>query len=245
MRLLVQADADGELRPAEAARVATHLAHCPDCRAIQDRLLDLSVRIRAEAPRHHAPAGLRQAVHAAVGSHKATPVVPMRRRLVPSAFFGAGFALAACLALVMVLPRGEDPAGNVLPGAVVSAHIHALQPGHLMDVVSTDQHTVKPWFDGRLPFAPPVKELATEGFPLAGGRLEYVAGRTAAALVYRHRQHVIDLFAWPDAEAPAADSGSRDGYNYRRWSQDGMTFWAVSDVAPEDLAAFVRDWQAA
>ena len=128
--------------------------------------------MRREAPRYPAPDALRAADRAA-----ATPGA--RGRLVPGLTFGAGFAMAACLALFLLVPRG-----GMLADEVVAAHIRALQPGHLVDVVSTDQHTVKPWFDGRLPFAPPVKDFAAQGFVLAGGRLDYLAGRTAAVMVY-------------------------------------------------------------
>ncbi len=235
MRLLVQADVDGELDAAEAARVAVHLDQCEGCAQLQEQLLALSARVRRDAPRYPAP----EAIRARIAN-----VVPMRRpaqrMVVPGLTFGAGFAMAACVALVMLLPRG-----GMLADEVVAAHIRGLQPGHLVDVVSTDQHTVKPWFDGRLPFAPPVKDFEAQGFPLAGGRLDYLAGRTAAVMVYHAGQHLIDLFVWPgvDASARLPASGSRDGYNFQRWSQDGMTLWAVSDVSPDELAAFVKDWQ--
>jgi anti-sigma factor RsiW len=241
MRLLVQADVDGELQPAEAARVSAHLEHCPRCAEMQVQLLALSSRIRQDAPRYPASSDLRARIGASLAAAAPRRKAERRPRLVPGAWFGTGFALAACLALVLLLPGG-----NGLPDAVVAAHIRALQPGHLMDVVSTDQHTVKPWFDGRLPFAPPVKDLAATGYPLVGGRLDYFAGHTAAALIYRHGPHVIDLFAWPGTAAldrvPA--SGSRDGYNFLRWNRDGMTFWAVSDLNEQELADFVREWQA-
>ncbi len=240
MRLLAQADLDGELAPAEAARVGAHLDQCPRCAEAQAQLLDLSGRLRGDALRYPASDALRAAVRASIA--QAAPTRPPVRRLgvpLPGVSFGAGFALAACLALFLFLPRGG------LPDAVVAAHIRALQPGHLMDVVSTDEHTVKPWFDGRLPFAPPVKDPTAAGFPLAGGRLDYLAGHTAAALVYRHGPHLIDLFAWPGAGGleRLPISGSRDGYNYLRWNQGGMTLWAVSDLNAQELADFVREWQ--
>ncbi len=264
MRLLVQADADGELGPAEAARVGAHLGECPDCAAAQSALLALSGRLCREAPYHPVPDALRAAVRARIVAaaalpealrpgHDTTPAAAGTRRLSwwhrlprlrwgPAAPFGAGFALAACLALALVLPR----AAGELPDAVVASHIRALQPGHLADVASTDQHTVKPWFDGRLDYAPPVKDLKAEGFPLAGGRLDYLAGRPVAALVYQRRQHIVELYAWPDGghsdRSPAA--GSRSGYNFLRWSRDGMAFWAVSDLNAQELADFVRLWQA-
>ena len=254
LQLLIQADLDGELAPAEAARVGAHLDACPACAAVQARLLALSGRLRQELPYHAAPDALRATVRARIAAMAApqalAPAIAVRppwwRRLArpQPGFgmpFGAGIALAASLALVIGLPRD----GGGLPDAVVADHIRALQPGHLMDVVSTDQHTVKPWFDGRLDYAPPVKDLKEAGFPLAGGRLDYLAGRPVAALVYQRRQHVIDLFVWPDGghfdSAPAASS--RSGYNSVRWSRDGMTLWAVSDLGAEELADFVRLWQ--
>ena len=252
MRLLVQADMDGELAPAESARVASHLEGCAGCAETQARLLALSTRLRREVPYHAASEKLRAAVRsqiAAVGAPAETrrSHVPWRRRL-PSLLairglpFGAGVAVAAGLAFALLLPN----AGGGLPDAVVAGHIRALQPGHLMDVASTDQHTVKPWFDGRLDYAPPVKDFKAEGFPLAGGRLDYLAGRPVAALVYRRRQHVIELFAWPDGGKRdlAPVDGSRHGYNFLRWSRDGMIFWAVSDVSAPELAEFVRLWEA-
>ncbi len=260
MRLLVQADMDGELAPAESARVGAHLQGCAACAAAQEQLLALSTRLRAEVPYYKAPDRLRSAVRDQItafgGRSEAQRVGPQRiesagpwwRRLVPSVArlgmpFGAGIAVAAGLAWVLVLPH----AGGGLPDAVVAGHIRALQPGHLMDVASTDQHTVKPWFDGRLDYAPPVKDLKADGFPLVGGRLDYLAGRPVAALVYQRRQHVIEVFAWPEGgrREPGPVDGSRSGYNYVRWSRDGMTFWAVSDVNAVELADFVRLWEAA
>ena len=259
MRLRIQADLDGELTPAEAAAVGTHLEGCPACVLTQAQLQELSERLRREAPYYAASDRLRAAVRAqiaAVGAAALPPAAeprpgqraPWWKRLprfgagqgVP---FGAGFALAACLALALVWPRQ----GDGLSDAVVAGHIRALQPGHLMDVVSTDQHTVKPWFDGRLDYAPPVKDLKADGFPLLGGRLDYLAGRPVAVLIYQRRQHVIELFLWPDGghvdRGPAR--GDHSGYNFVRWTWDGMAFWAVSDVSAAELADFVRLWGAA
>lgn len=258
MKFLLQADCDGELDVGATARVAAHVAGCPDCAATQLELARISARLRAEMPYHAAPARLRQAIEAAIASSGATPApVPARSRRpaarhrwlqLPGRWmdrvlpFGAGIAVMAVLALVVVLPRGED-----MTDSVVASHIRALQPGHLMDVVSTDQHTVKPWFDGRLDYAPPVKDLAVQGFPLVGGRLDYLAGRPVAALAYRRAQHVIDLYVWPRLSGldPSPGSGERSGYNVVRWSQDDMVFWAVSDLNKAELAEFVQRWRAA
>ena len=254
LHLLIQADVDGELLPADAARVAAHVAACADCAEVQGQLLALTDQFRAATLYRPAPDALRAAVlrrldatgedltPGRTGSWRAGLMAILRNPLRLAAPFGTGFALAAILLLVL-LPPGRDD----LTGAFVAGHIRALQPGHLMDVASTDQHTVKPWFDGRLDYAPPVKDLVAAGFPLAGGRLDYVANRPVAALVYQRRQHVIDLFVQPDdgTGRPVLEAADRNGYNVLRWTNGGMAFWAVSDLRAQELAEFVRAWQGA
>ena len=130
--------------------------------------------------------------------------------------------------------------GNALAQDVISSHVRSLLATHLLDVPSTDQHTVKPWFDGKLKFSPPVHDFAERGFRLTGGRLDYLNGREVAALVYQRRLHVINLFIWPSASGrnTAAESFTKDGYNVSHWDRDGFEFWAVSDVNAEDLRTF-------
>jgi anti-sigma factor RsiW len=232
MGLLIQADLDGELQASEAARIAVHIARCGACAETQTQLLALSDRVRRDATRYAAPASARRAIRARLQDASPRHGMSARGRLGVASV--GGFALAACIALAVLLPRASRDGSAE---AIVSAHIRALQPGHLMDVVSTDQHTVKPWFDGKLPFAPPVTDYASIGFPLAGGRLDFINGKTAAALIYRRDKHLIDVFAWPGNTADVA--GTLDGYHFRAWTQRGMAFWAVSDLNTRELDMLV------
>ncbi|MGD1089955.1 MAG: anti-sigma factor, partial [Verrucomicrobiota bacterium] len=129
---------------------------------------------------------------------------------------------------------------------VVSSNIRSLMADHMLDVVSTDQHTVKPWFNGKLDFSPPVKDLAAQEFPLIGGRLDYIGGRSVAALIFHRNKHVINLFIWPvnEKDSKPAASASIQGYNVIHWSEAEMTFWAVSDLNEKELLEFVQDYEA-
>lgn len=234
LHLLLQAELDSELDAAGAASLAAHLTACPACAALRHELGTQSASLREGLSRFAAPPALRRAVAA---QHPARPwrafPLPWRHGL----SFGAGAAVAAAVALA-VLP----PAGGRVP-ELVAAHIRALQPGHLLDVASTDQHTVKPWFAGRLDYAPPVMDFAAAGFPLIGGRLDYLDGRPVAALIYRRDRHLIDVFVWP-AGRPVANP-SAAGYNVLAWRQNGMEFRAVSDLNAADLMTFARMWGSA
>jgi anti-sigma factor RsiW len=238
--LLIQADLDGELDVAASATLAAHVAGCTKCAALRDELAQLSTRLRSELPRHAAPDALRDRLMqgAAVVRMPTAANRTKQRRILAIGSFGAGAAIAATLLLLLLPPRDD------VDSELVSLHLRALQPGHLMDVVSTDQHTVKPWFDGRIDFAPTVKDLAASGFPLVGGRLDALGGRPVAALVYSHGKHLIDVVVEPGA-SPDAGSVSRQGYSIVSWTSDGLSYRAVSDVAAADLDQFVRLWHAA
>ena len=225
--LLIQADLDSELDIATIARLARHIETCPACAGLQRDLLALSSRIRADVPRPTAPLALAASLRPPPSRRGWRPVL---------GGFATGAALAASLALFMLTPR-PDPDADIVAG-----HIRALQPGHLMDVVSTDSHTVKPWFDGRIDFAPDVRDFATAGFPLIGGRLDYLGGRVVAALVYRHAQHPIDLYVWPATGTAAPVVSSAKGYAVARWTAGGMAYTAISDINPADLQEFARIW---
>lgn len=241
--LLVQAEFDGELDAAEALRAAQHRQSCAECRDAYAQLSATHALLRESAPRYQAPESLRRAIRSGLNVTKTAatspPAPPRRPWWRDGLSFGVGAALAASLALYVISP-GEQ----TLLDQVVASHVRALQPGHLEDVISTDQHTVKPWFDGRIDFAPPVKDLAAKQFPLLGGRLDYVNDRPVAALIYGSDKHVIDLYVWPGTDKPMPQTASRNGYNTVHWSENGMDFWAVSDLEAAKLSDFVRNWRA-
>lgn len=216
---------------------------------------ELGTLIRRHAARHSPPEGLAERIGRAVRAEAAVVPAPAqvpRRRGVWQglAWFGTGAATAWGLALVLLAT--PVPPVDALAEGVTANHVRSLMASHLADVASSDQHTVKPWFAGKLDFSPPVVDLAAEGFPLTGGRLDYLDGRTVAALVYRSGPHVINLFVWPaasDASVQAAPVlSTRQGYQLVHWTQGGMQAWAVSDLNAAELrnfAAMLRERTAA
>ncbi len=237
---LIHGYLDGELDLSRSLEIEHHLKDCPACSRAYAELKSLRSAIARSALYREAPAELRRNVRSAL-RRAARSESPSRRHWGWRALWAPlGVTAVALLVVLMVMTR--PPAEDRLSEEIVSAHIRSLMPGHLIDIPTSDQHTVKPWFNGRLDFSPPVKDLANRGFPLIGGRLDYVSGRPVAAVVYQRRKHVINLFIWPSdsAETPTAKTLSRQGYHVILWSQGGMTYCAVSDVNQADLDEFVR-----
>jgi anti-sigma factor RsiW len=228
--LLLGGLVDGELDAANAALLEAHVARCDGCREELERLQAVRGLLRTEGVRHPLPDDLAQRIDALA---ELSP--PKAQRRFPSWLApGVAGALAASLAMVALLPTGAD---SVVDQELVSDHVRSLQPGHLTDVQTTNQHIVKPWFNGRIDFSPPVPELADQGFPLAGGRLDSVGGKTVAAIVYHRRLHTVNLFVWPAKDA-AGRSFVKEGFAVREWSRNGLRFAAVSDIPAAELDQF-------
>lgn len=232
---------DRELDPVAAAEIERHLEGCAGCRQAYARQSKLQAAVRRNTPYHAVPAGLAARIRAGLPEKSVEPVArpaaPRRQ------WFQLGVAVAATAVLTWAVTLQMEGAArdDRLVEDVIAGHARAVLTRHLVDVASSDQHTVKPWLSSRLDYSPPVADLADAGFPLVGGRLDYVANRPVTALVFQHRQHVVDLFVWPDAgvrTSEPAQAASKRGYNVWRWSRDGMTYWAVSDIGAEDLKTF-------
>ena len=240
----LQALIDGELDAANALEMEAHLRVCAACAAEHRAWLALREALAAPGVAPTVPPALRTRIEAALARGAVVrPVEPARapvRRWRAWAIggwsmAGAMTAIAATLAILFVQPAAPD-----LRDQLIADHVRSLLPGHLIDVATSDRHVVKPWFNGRVEFAPPVVDLADRGFPLVGGRLDVAEGRVVPVLVYRRRLHTINLFVLPAGDAGAArgSAASAPGYSVLRWRQGGFDFWAVSDVGSGDLEQF-------
>ena len=234
----VDALLDGELAGRDAAEVEAHLTTCPSCARFREDRLALRSAIRAELPRLEAPDVLRSRVRAALRKEAASD----RKRRPMGRAAGRWLALAASLAAVAIggwQLGSAHGAASVLADEVIASHVRSLMPGHLSDVVSSDQHTVKPWFDGKLDFSPPVHDFAGRGFPLLGGRLDYLNGRPVAALVYGRRRHIVSVFLWPaDRPTRLAAPRERRGYHVLHWATPEFAYWVTSDIGLTELTDF-------
>jgi len=231
---------DGELDLARSLEVERHLKGCTSCAGAYEGYRALRSAINRGSLYYGAPAGMQKRIRANVRRASRAEGGAPGLRLSWKALWVP--LTAACLVLLGALPFLLRPAPqSLLAQEIVAAHVRSLMPGHLTDVLSSDQHTVKPWFNGRLDFSPPVVDLANHAFPLVGGRMDYVGDRTVAALVYQRRKHLINLFIWPAPPGAAAreESEAHNGYHMIRWTKSGMNYCAVSDVNTTDLSQFV------
>jgi anti-sigma factor RsiW len=238
-RQLIAAYSDGELDLVRSLEVEEHLRGCDSCVSARENLRAL--KEAAHSAYFPAPAGLRESVLAAVRASDFIPQNVVTRRA-PRFWMTTGLALAAGILLGFFAGqiRIRDTSEQTLLAALTDSHVRSLMGTHLTDVISSDQHTVRPWFEGKLDFAPPVPDLSGQGFPLVGGRIEYIDGRSMAALVYERRKHFINLFVWPAPVGKEEAKGERPqrGYNIVRWHAAGMNYWAVSEIAEDDLRKF-------
>ena len=236
--LRVQAHFDGEVDAVAALEIERHIERCAECRALQQQLEQTRVALRRELDYHRVPATLEARVR------RALPGPPRwqwaaGRSFWTGALSGAGLAtLAAALAVFLWLPMRAAP----LVDDLMSSHLRALMSAHPVDVVSSDRHTVKPWFAGRTDVSPAVADFAAQGYTLVGGRAEYLAHQRAAVLVYQHGAHLIDVFAWAaDGAWPwRSNERMREGYRLLSWRQGDIEYCAVSDAGPEELQVLAQ-----
>lgn len=244
---------DDELDPANAARFEAHLATCGECAREMEEALMVKRLSSRPGVKWQAP----DAVHARVQAALALEQVMMARAMAATihtespwrhfwrfirqwSFIPSLAVLAASLILVLNVPQQNQ----TIEDQLLASHVRSMLADHLTDVLTSDQHTVKPWFNGKIDFSPPVVDLAAKDFPLVGGRVDYLNGRVVAALIYRRHGHIINLFIWPGAAAPRRVA-EKEGYNFAEWYADGLVFWAVSDVSAPDLTAFRDDFSQA
>ncbi len=253
---------DGELDPITSQTIERHLRDCPECARTYEAHRALVRSIGSAMPYYNAPSGLRERIRSSLREEAAEqpvrnvapdarPVIAEKQREPRSIIFGTSWnwlALAASIVLVAIIaanlvPRLQQPGANAeqfLATQLIASHVRSLMANHLADVASSDQHTVKPWLDARLDFAPPVVDLANAGFPLIGGRLDYLDQRQVAALIYQRRKHFINLFVWPAGAGTerAMNTISRQGYQLLHWIDSEFNYWAVSDISEKELQEF-------
>ena len=217
---------DRELNAASLHDVESHLIVCPECRQKLEQLQNLRDKIKS-ATSFKAPASTRAAM---------IDAVPRGNR--PALRLAQAVALAAVVCLAWFVGRSQQ--GEISESEVVLSHVHSLMAEHLTDVLSTDKHTVKPWFNGKIDFSPPVVDLKPQGFPLVGGRLDMLGGKRAAVLVYHRQKHVIDLYISLGSSGPKAQTWQSRGYNVIHWQGGDFEFWAVSDLNTAELAQFAE-----
>jgi len=241
-RILLHGHLDGELELGRDLELQRHLAECPRCAGEYQSMRAMRQRLKDDQFRFTAPLDLVERIRDAMpaGRSRTNSFISRPRLTSRTAGLVVPLAVAAMLTLLILprlIPRAEN---DSVAREVVSSHVRSLMVSHLTDVASTDQHTVKPWFDGKLDFSPPVTDFAREGFPLVGGRLDYIGQRAVAALVYQRGKHVINVFMWPSSNTTTAAERieSQHGYNIEQLTAAGMNCWVVSDLNQVELKKF-------
>ena len=233
---------DDELDPVTSREVSQHLESCPSCAAAMDRQRKLNESLRRDLAYHRSPDLLRARIMRDTRAAVRLDGARSRPAARPWIWMMSAAAVVVVVGGAWLATLSTDRADDQVAHEAVSSHIRSLMASHLTDVTSTDQHTVKPWFAGKLDFSPPVTDFAAAGYPLVGGRLDYLQGHSVAALVYLHRKHTINVFVWPVAGAHErlAPAVTQQGYHVIHGAHAGMEYWVVSDLNAEELASFAR-----
>jgi len=237
---LIDAHIDAELDLVRTLEIEQHLQECSDCAQLYKNRQSMRAAIHTGSLYHKAPAHLQKRIQTSL---RQTGKDAMPRRIPWRLLSVVASLVVVTIMTWSLLPLfSAPPVEESLVQEVLSSHVRSLMANHLVDVASTDQHTVKPWFDGKLDFSPPVVDLASQGFPLIGGRLDYLDNRPVAALVYKYRNHYINLFIWPSTQNPngSVTEVTRQGYHVFFWTRSGMTYWVVSDLEESTLQKFVQ-----
>jgi anti-sigma factor RsiW len=230
---------DGELDLVRSLEMERHFRECPACASDYENLRGMRSAMSRSLPYFHPPAGLERRLHARlraeIGEEQG-----IRRFAMPWRWAAVAAALVLTATVTWRTTLLSQRPSEMLAEEVVSSHVRSLMAEHLTDVPSSERHTVKPWFNGKLDFSPVVGDFPDRGFSLAGGRLDYLSGRSVAALVYHRRQHVINLFVWPAPERPDSEiqATDRQGYHVLHWTKARMNYWAVSDLNSRELQEF-------
>ena len=228
---------DGELDTSTAENYAQHLLTCAVCNRACEELTQLRATLSSNLPRYSAPSHLRHRIQTDLDALK-----PRAKKRQASPWFWMNVGLTSvcsiAFAITMALYLAIPTQAELINQEIVASHYRSLLANHLADVVSSDHHTVKPWFAGKLDYAPVVVDFASDGFPLLGGRLDYINHRTVAALAYRHNKHLINVFMWPDSSGTSSSTTAIRGFNVLQWNDAGMAYHAVSDMNVQELENF-------
>jgi anti-sigma factor RsiW len=234
-RELLTAYVDGEIHLVRSVEIERHLESCRACAQIVQNQKTLGTALRSGSLYYHPPRQLEERIHTAL--HGSSRFRPFSRINWPILAMAASLLLAGIFVDRLVRFASHPPSQNLIAQEVLDSHLRSLMPGHIADVQSSDRHTVKPWFAGKLDFSPPVADFAQQGFPLTGGRLDSVNGRTVAVLVYQRAQHVINAYVWPSPGSPdsSVTTTTLQGYNILHWTHAGLEWWLASDLNSQEL----------